>query len=269
MAPLLLPVLLGCDPDPAASLPPRATVVRRFTSPDGETWALDPTPLATGFESLGLARAADGSFRLSGIDWGRERPWYERYLDARVDGFVGDGRAWAREQWMFDLGDAPFAIDPQWHGEAVWFVARKGKGGDPAKAKDPNEMRVTGEAGARYAAVGLADPMPVVVGGRLVVFATVWGTGVVQLEGEPLAEVRSFGGVSVPYARVDAERVDLLVQGVVDGKRAPMRRVSTDGARTWSSARPVVPMDGLASCTSPVMDRGADGWFLLCVDEGT
>lgn len=262
---LALSVLAACEPP----RPARDTVVRRFTSPDGRTWTLDPTPPMTQFESLGLAPGADGAWRVSGIDWSEEPPWWERFFPAHVDGFVGGGTAWTRVEWTVDIGDSPAAIDPQWFGEQLWFIARKGKGGDPALMRVPNEMWVTGEARPRASGVGLADPMPIEVGGRLVVFATVWGRGVVQLEGDPLAEVRVFQGYTVPYAFVEDGVVTLLVQGVVRGKRAPLRMISTDGARTWSAPAAVVPMDGVQSCTSPVMGRTGAERFLLCVDEGS
>ncbi len=263
----MLSLLLACSSAPP---PPSVLAESRlwvWRSPDRRTWTRDPEPLAEGFDSLGLAEVEPGRFRLSGLDHRREIPGYERYLPLKTWGFEGDLDSWERGSWAVDDAGTVKFVDPQWFEGQLFYTQREGMGGDPALDKRPNTLRSSPPPTSWVEGVGLADPSPLRFRDRFLLFATAWGQGVLVFEGQPMAEVQRFGGVTVPYPlEVDGE-LWLLAQQAIRGVRQPVRATSRDG-RTWSSFQPVLPQDhGLRSCTSPVMAVRGEGGVLLCVEE--
>jgi len=266
--------LLGvaCSPDHPIPDPRLAeTALRAFHSADGgQSWTLDPTPLARGLDSLGLSVRADGEVWVTVLDHVEEPPWWEYHLGPRVRGMVrAPGGNWEREWWWPDVGDTRSVIDPQWHGDELWFVSRPFIGpGDPADVNEITTLRVAPGGRSVYSALSLADPSPVTFKGELHVFVTELGRGVVHLAGEPLTPRRTFGRVTVPFATIMNGELWLIAQTVVRGHRYPVVARSSD-ARQWTDFEPLLPLlpDGPQTCTSPVIGPQDGGLVLLCVDE--
>ncbi len=255
---------LGCGgPDAPAEM--RATELVWFTSADAVTWEAQPDVLATGFNALGLSVRDGGQVWVSGVDHTRPGHPPLRPRRPRVAGLVYDGEAWSARDWILDGPEPADAIDPQWFGDELWYVAFSGEG-DPAHATAPNQVRSLPGPVVRHEAVGLVDPSPVRFRDRLIVFANVWGRGVVQLEGDPLREVRSWDGVSVPFATVVGDELWLLAQAEIGGRRQPVLARSTDGER-FGDWTPLIDGQVERSCTSPVLAALEDGYLLLCVVE--
>ena len=263
----MIALLLACsasEPPPTALADSRLWVWR---SPDRRTWTRDPEPLAEGFDSLGLAEVEPGVFRLSGLDHRRRVPGYERYLPLKTWGFEGDLDRWERGSWAVDDAGTVNFVDPQWFEGQLFYTQRDGVGGDPALDQRPNALRSSPPPTTWRSGVGLADPSPVRFEDRFLLFATSWGKGVMLFEGEPLAEVKRFGGVTVPFSVVVEGELWLLAQQTLEGARQPVLARSSDG-RSWSSFERVLPADhGLKSCTSPVLAVRGEGGVLLCVEE--
>jgi len=254
-------------PDPRLA----QTALRAFRSADqGRTWTLDPAPLARGLDSLGLDVREDGTWWVTGLDHIEEPPWWEYHTGPRVRGMVKEpGGDWERERWWPDVGDTRSVIDPQWHGEELWFASRPFvKPGDPADMAESTTLRVAPGGRTVYSARGLADPSPVEFNGQLHVFVTELGRGVVQLSGEPLQPSRTFSSVTVPFATVMDGELWLVAQTVVQGRRYPVLSRSRDG-RQWTAWAPLLPIlpDGPQTCTSPVVGPQDGELVLLCVDE--
>ncbi len=262
----------GCAPDHPAPDPRLAqTEVRAFRSTDGgNTWALDPEPLARGLDSLGLSIRPDGAWWLSGLDHSEEPPWWEWYTGPRVRGLEWTpGGTWQRRVWWPDVGDTRSVIDPQFFGEELWFASRTaGTSGDPADVDETVKLRVAPGGRAIYEARGLADPSPVEFQGQRHVFLTQLGQGVVHLVGDPPVQTRNWAGYTVPFATVIDDQIWLLAQILQNGRRYPVVNKSADG-RTWTGWQPIVPLlpQGPNTCTSPVLGASADTLILLCVDE--
>ena len=121
-------------PGPGMMGPPMGpTSVAWFTSTDGITWERQDNDLTDKFVSLGLSIRTDGALWLSGIDQSGLATEDEREHGPRPEGFVGQNGAWERIRWD-DIHDpdALEYIDPQWFGEAIWYISRQG-GGDPVQ----------------------------------------------------------------------------------------------------------------------------------------
>ena len=263
---------MGCGPDMPPPDPRLAeSALRVFVSTDkGRTWSLDPTPLARGFDSLGLTVRPDGSLWMTGLDHVDEPPWWEYHTGPRVRGMVWEpGGQWSRTWWWPDVGDTRSVIDPQWFKDELWFVSRPQVApGDPADVDEETTLRVAPGGRSLYSARGLADPSPVELNGERHVFVTQLGRGVVHLAGDPLTPQRTFSRVTVPYATVMDGELWLIAQTMVNGRRYPVLARSRD-ARQWTDWAPMLPTlpDGPQTCTSPVVGPKDGGLVLLCVDE--
>lgn len=267
----LLLIWVSCGPPPS---PPGANSLSDselllFHSLD-EVHFEQQQVIAQGFDSLGLVEQP-GRVVVTGLDHRRAIPWYERYQQPAVHQLVWDGQIWTRERTSVAV-DAPALIDPQWQGDALWYVARAGMG-DPALGGVNRMMK---GAELQLEGAGLADPSPVTFNGQEFLFTTRWGDGVVLWGGAPWSELASWKQLTVPFARVessidaDAEYGALAVYavGVVQGRRLPVRMESIDGVHfTQPKALSLSPTP--SSCTSPVLWNDADGLWLLCVQEAT
>ncbi len=266
----MLGALLGGCRDPHPPIDPRLqnTELRAFTSNDGgQTWALYPEVMARGIDSLGLAVRPDGALWVTGHDHITEPPPWERHLGPKVRGLAFDGGRWVRKDWRPDGDGALAFIDPQWYGDELWYISRQdNSGGDPAEFGGATEMRRTPDNALLYSAVGLADPMPVTFRGARHVFATQLQKGVVHLTGDPLRQHCQFAGKTVPFATVMGDRLWLIAQASVGGRRYPVYTTTADG-ETWESWRALLPQSAPMTCTSPVLGPLGDGLVLLCVDE--
>ncbi|MFT5584427.1 MAG: hypothetical protein ACI9VR_002012 [Cognaticolwellia sp.] len=244
-----------------------------FHAPDGTHFEQQDV-IAQGFDSLGLTQQT-GRVVVTGMNHRRLIPWYERYQRPAVHELVwqgsSSGKGWRIERTRVAV-DAPALIDPQWQGEALWYVARSGMG-DPALG---GMNRVMKGADVELEGTGLADPSPVTFNGRELLFTTRWGDGVVLWGGSPWTEQASWRQLTVPFARVEAglesglqaSLLAVYAVGVVDGSRLPVRMESVDGVHfTQPKALSLSPTP--SSCTSPVVWSDADGHWLLCVREAT
>lgn len=262
----LLQIWVSCGPAPS---PPQANSLSQsqvllFHSADGLRFEQQEAAIAQGFDSLGLVQDSDRVL-VSGLDHRRQIPWYERYQSPAVDQLIWDGQSWSRERVAVAV-DAPALIDPQWQGQALWYVAREGIG-DPALG---GVNRVMKGAELQLEGAGLADPSPVLFQGRELLFTTRWGDGVVLWEGSPWTQQAAWRQLTVPFARLEASGEVLAVYavGVVQGRRLPVRMESVDGVNfTQPEALSLGPTP--SSCTSPVLWSDAQGHWLLCVNEVT
>lgn len=284
-APLLLALLAtaGCErPAPAPDAPAPAFRVWIFTSasPEGP-WERAATPLQSGWSSLGLHEEEDGALALVGLKMERPTPEEERAPRLRVRGWraasgltrarANDPASWAAAEWPLEDPGVVAAIDPQRFEGAFWYYAAEGRGGDPALAAGPHALRSSPPPTARLSGAGLADPSPARFRGEILLFATAYPDAVVLAAGDPLVERARFPGVSVPFARAlpaaeGGERLWLLAQAAVEGRRQPVLSLSEDG-QTWSPWAKILDLGSLGSCTSPVLGPLADGWLLACVEE--
>lgn len=271
-AALVMLGFLGCASDSPPPDPRLAqTQVRVFRSTNGGAyWTLDPEPLATGLDSLGLSVRKDGTWWLTGLDHSEEPPWWEWYIGPRVRGLERspDGQ-WQRRTWWPDVGDTRSVIDPQFLGDELWFASRPtATSGDPADVDETVKLRVAPGGHVLYEARGLADPSPILFRGTRHVFVTELGRGVVQLSGDPLSPTHKWGGYTVPFATVIDDQIWLLSQILQNGRRYPVVNKSSDGV-TWSGWNPILPMlpKGPNTCTSPVIGQVEQTLLLLCVDE--
>ena len=242
------------------------TSVAWFTSADGHSWTRQSDDLTDKFVSLGLSVRSDGSLWLSGIDQSGLASAEEQETGPRPEGFIGKDGVWTRTRWE-EIHDADVAqyIDPQWFGDSLWYISRKG-GGDPAHG-GRNEVRSSPPGTVHYSAPGIADPSPVEFKGERYVFITGQTGSIIQLGGAPLQELGHWAAVTVPFATVIGSELWLFGQHNVGGKRQPVLRRSLDG-RTWPGEwQPVLPADSVGNCTSPVMGPWGEGFALLCVDE--
>lgn len=272
-AALLGLLLAGCAPEQPPPDPRLAqTELRAFRSADnGNTWTLLSEPIARGIDSLGLSIRPDGTWWVTGLDHSEEPPWWEWYTGPRVRGLERTpGGTWERRMWWIDPGDTRSVIDPQWHGDELWFVSRPtaAVSGDPADVDEALELRVAPGGAVQYQVKGLADPSPVTFQGQRHVFITELGRGVVHLTGDALRPVRNWGGFTVPFATVINGEIWLLAQMLQNGRRYPMLNRSSDG-NGWTGWVPFLPMlpQGPNTCTSPVIGELEQELWLLCVDE--
>lgn len=267
-----LALALGC----AEGLPPPPplrtgpTEVVWWTSPDGRDWTRQPAPLAEHFVSLGLSVRADGALWVSGIDQsGAERGWWDRtFGDPTAGGLIFDGQSWTRTAWPVG-SDAPALLDPQWLDDALWYVARDGQGGDPAEA-GPVRIESAPPQRTWLTAPGTTDPSPARFGGRLHLFVSQMGRGVVhytQGDDPTFTEVQAWARLQVPSAVVVGDELWLVAQQNIQALRQPVAARSRDGRRFTSFER-LLPPGEINHCTSPVMGpHPAGGWVLLCVSE--
>lgn len=177
-----------------------------------------------------------------------------------------DGRAWSRRVFRVSGAGAPALLDPQWLGDELFFVAREGRGGDPA---EDGVVRIrSAPPGLTWLeGPGITDPSPVVFAGETHLFASVLGRGVVQFRGDPLREVQAWGRVQVPQAVVVDDEVWVVAQARIRARRQPVLARSSDGRR-FSSWEPLLPEGEIEHCTSPVLGPSpAGGFVLLCVSE--
>ena len=269
MNPLGLLLLAACSGADEPLPPPRSgpTHVLRFTSPDGQTWTRDPTPVRDGLVSLGLAVEEDGELRLTGLDHLGKASWWEQHVSGpQVSGMTSfDGATWTEAEWAIDDDEAPAKIDPQWAGEELWYVAFEGSG-DPVAAGNQTRIRSSPPARTRAEGEGYADPSPVRFHESELLFVTAHPLQVVQLAGDPLTVVQTWGGVSVPFATVIGEELWLLAQQNVGGHRQPVLARSLDG-RHFTPFRPLLGTASVGDCTSPVLGPTPTGLVLLCVEE--
>ena len=269
----LLPMWVSCGPvpSPPGLDSPSESELLLFHGLDGEHFELQQV-ITRNFDSLGLVEEP-GRVVLTGMDHSRHIPWYERYQKPLVHQVVWDGQSWERERTRVAV-DAMALLDPQWQGEAFWYVARSGMG-DPAlggvnRVMKGTEMQLEG--------IGLADPSPVTFGGKELLFVTRWGDGVVLWEGSPWTEQARWQQLTVPFARVEARVgagaktglknsvLAVYAVGVIEGRRLPVRMESRDGVTFTEPRRlKLSPMPG--SCTSPVRWSDATGQWLACVHE--
>ncbi len=243
------------------------TRVAWFTSAEGRTWTRAADDLTEKFVSLGLSVRLDGTLWLSGIDQSGLATAEEQIQGPRPEGFIGKDGSWTRHTWdQIRDPDVLQYIDPQWDGDSLWYISRKG-GGDPKLGGGRNEVRSTPPTTVHYSAPGIADPSPVTFQGQRYVFITGQTGSIVQLGGQPLQELGHWAAVTVPFATVVGDELWLLGQHNLNGRRQPVLRKSKDG-RTWPGEwQPMVPPDSVGNCTSPVLGPWGEGYILLCVDE--
>lgn len=252
-----------------------------FNSTDRAIWTRAEDPLGKGFTSLGLSHGPAGELLVTGLNQLRRPTWFEELFPRPwVDALVFDGQRWSALTRSLDQVSVPGVIDPQWLGDRLWYYGVDGKSGDPAHRGGVHRIFSTPPERQRAAMPGLADPSPVRFLGRLYLFATLFPNQVIVMAGEPLKELRRFSGVEVPFAFVDRGTLYLLAQRSSGGDREPLLTSSPDGT-TWSPFLQVLPegevgptpgtqargRPALASCTSPVMGKQNERWFLLCVEE--
>jgi len=271
---VLLPILIACvDPPPPPAGGPviGVTRIRAFHSMDLETWAADEPPLAEHAMSLGL-HAVEGGFELTFMDLsGGEVGWLDRTFGSPSIGVLrrsADG--WERSRRSVRDSATPAPIDPQGDGEALWIVSRDGVGGDPAAAASDNRIRVGPPWRTVLAGPGLTDPMPVTFGAQTLLFLTESHQRIALFAGDPPERIRSWQGVTVPYARVVEDELWLVAQKPAGGSRLPVPVLarSKDG-RAFSRFEPILPAGMVRVCTSPVVapDPARGGWLLVCVEE--
>ena len=248
------------------------TSVAWFTSPDGRSWTRQSDDMATKFVSLGLSQRADGSLWLSGIDQSGLASAAEQEQGPVPSGFIGTDGGWTKTEWpQVRDPNALEYIDPQWSGDRLWYLSRKG-GGDPKLGGGKNEIRSAPEVQVHYSEAGIADPSPVEFQGQRFVFITGQPSGIVQLgestgRASTLSEIRRWPAVTVPFAVVVGDELWLLGQHNMNGKRQPVVRRSSDGQNWPGEWQPMLPPNSVGNCTSPVMGPWLDGYVLLCVDE--
>lgn len=269
----LAPIPIACgDPSPPAGAPVLGvTRVRAFHSPDLRRWTADDEPLPEHAMSLGL-HAVDGGFEVTFMDLsGGERGWFDRTLGAPEIGVLRRTAAgWQRSRRAVHDDQTPAPIDPQGMDGALWVVARDGVGGDPAAATSENRIRVGPPWRTALVGAGLTDPMPVQYGGETLLFLTESHQRVALYAGQPPARVRSWQGVTVPYARVVDDELWLVAQQPAGGSRLPVPVLArSEDGRAFSQFEPILPPGLVRVCTSPVVapDPARGGWLLLCVEE--
>lgn len=265
---LVLVAACGAEPPPPP-LRTGPTQVLWFTSADGHNWQQQAEPLAEHFVSLGLSVRPDGLLWVTGIDQGgAERGWWSRHFgDPEAAGLVFDGQRWSRTSWPVADPDSPALLDPQWLGDALWYVSRGGQAGDPAEGGGSVQIRSAPPPRVHLEGPGITDPSPVYFQGALRLFVSALGKGVVQLEGEPLVEVQRFPQVQVPQAVVIGDELWLVAQGRIRARRQPVLARSKDG-RSFTPFVPLLPWDAIEHCTSPVLGpHPGGGLVLLCVAE--
>ncbi len=251
---------------------PDTPAVLQFASSDARNWRLLPEPAAVGLVSLGWGRGPDGEVRVTGVVPHRaEHPWSRRLLGEPVAGLRWEDGAWARATWRVRAGEDVALLDPQWHGDRLWYMAAEGRGGDPVGPDRRNAIAVSPGGTRVLEGRGLADPAPVDFAGERFLFVTAWPTRVAQFrlppDGGSPELLREWAGLSVPFATVVDGELWLLAQATVQGRRLPVVARSDDG-RDWSAFTLMVPWTASRACTSPVMGEVEDGeWRLLCVDE--
>ena len=278
---LALAALYGCAPDPVERIripdPGARRRVWAFTSDDGQTWTRQPEPVAWHLESLGLATDPDtGDLLVTGVIDELGAPWWEWYLGPPIRGLRFDGTTWQTLRIEGADPEALSYIDPQLFEGAAWYIAPPSSDGDPALRTEDTPLRSAPPPQTRYAAPAIADPSPVRLDGTLHVFVT-HNFNILHLKGEPLRPHGSILGANVPFPVVWPDgSLRLLAQTARSRTREPVLAVydpHTERSLTepltldW---QPVLgaAMDGLDSCTSPVMGHSpAGGWLLLCVEE--
>ncbi len=284
-AALAFSLLAGCRSEPMRELlqpkPSADFQVWAFTSPERKVWTRQARPVAHGFSSLGLSVGSAGEVVVIGLPHGVPPTWWEELFPAlRVFGITSvDGKRWTPRTWRPEGVTSDGIIDPQWLGDELWYFAVDGKTGDPALQPGDHHLCSTPPPKNRVSGPGLADPSPVRFKGALHLFATFHPRQVVHYAGQPLAEVRRFPGMDVPYAFVADGRLWLLTQDMRGGPPRPLLASSADG-KAWTPfvevlspgefgpATPGHAARPIKSCTSPVMGPlKAGGWILLCVEE--
>jgi hypothetical protein len=152
-------------------------------------------------------------------------------------------------------------IDTEVRGDEVWYFGTvAGTMGDPAKHAESHriyraqrqedklispELMIEGS--------GLADPAPLIVGGKQFLFLTTKpGMAIGLARGTPLRVTREWAGVSVPHAMWVGKQIWLWAQTVRNGRMVPVRSISEDLGETWSEWDAPLPMTGLSSCGNPV-----------------
>jgi len=257
-------------------------VVLGFTSTDLQTWTPLESPIAYGMTSLGLAISENGDLLLTGIQEVLPPSFWEEKFGAPVRGLRFDGVEWHAIHWKVDTPDAKAHIDPQIFEDSVWFLNRQVTEwsnqpvfGEQHRSDDPvnhaSEVHIEsvlldgGEVVRHWSGMHVADPSPVRFKDQLHVFISGRGR-VSHLTGSPLAEVKKFAGVTVPFAFVASESLNLIVQGNINGSRQPMMATSSDG-RQWSDFRPLIAELDVGTCTSPVIGPLGDQWLLMCAQE--
>ncbi len=269
---LALLLALACSEPPPPDGPILGvTRIRAFTSPDLRAWVPVPDPLPEHAMSLGLQTGGDGTLTITYMDLGGgEKSWWERTFGTPAVGVLRrTAGGWERDTWPVADDEAPAPIDPQPHGGALWYVARDGRGGDPA-AGGPTRIRRLPPGETVLQGDGLTDPMPVVFRGEDLLFVTEAHRRLVLYRGDPPAPERGWSGVTVPFARVEGEALWLLGQQPAAGSRLPVPVMArSEDGRTFSAFEPLLPPGAVRVCTSPVLGRdpASGDWMLLCVEE--
>ena len=246
------------------------SVVHGFTSSDLKIWQPLPEPIAYGVSSLGLS-VEDGALILTGLQ--EVRPpsfWEEKVTGAPIRGLEFDGETWEPRHWSIDDEVARSHIDPQAFEDGFWYIAPSGQTGDPVEQLSV-PIRSSPPPTEHFVGQGVADPAPIRIAGVLHVFATSRGN-IVHLTGDPLQVLATLNGATVPFPVMVDGSLLLLAQRSVEGRRQPVTaRIDLGNPNKRVSWKPMLPMEGLRSCTSPVMGPHPTdgGWLLLCVEERT
>ncbi|MDP6932981.1 MAG: hypothetical protein QGG40_08685 [Myxococcota bacterium] len=261
-----------------------------FTSVQGQGWIRSERPVAHSYTSLGL-HLEEGELHLSGQHRLQLPTAEEEAMNLLwTQSLVTDGTDWSARITPFEDPEVTSHTDHQWHAGELWYfaTAQSHRAFDQPVDQDPANLpverdplwregmhllRSTSPARTRVEGAGLGDPSPVTFQGQLHLFATrVHGTisqgsvEVVHFAGPDLTEARTFPGVTVPFAAVVGEELWLLAQAQVGGRRQPVGARSRDGT-TWSSWEPLVDLGTMSNCTSPVMGKLGETWWLFCVEE--
>lgn len=258
----------GCAPgDEPPPLRTGPTEVLWWTSPDGEVWTRQPGVLAEHFVSLGLSVRPDGALWVTGIDQsGGKQSWWDRLSRPTAGGLVFDGDTWTRRRFSVRGVDAPALLDPQWLDDELFYVARSGRGGDPAEA-GPVRIQSAPSGRVWLEGPGITDPSPAHFGGDQHLFVSEMGRGVVHYRGDPPTEVQAWPRLQVPSAVSMGDQLWVVAQARVAARRQPVLAKTLDGAR-FSAWDRLLPEGEVEHCTSPVLGpHPKGGLVLLCVSE--
>ena len=126
----------------------------------------------------------------------------------------------------------------------------------------------------RYKSPRLADPSPVRFNQELHVFAT-QNASIIHLIDEPLRPIAlspetnsHFNGSTVPFATKFNDKLMLVAQRHINGRRIPVYSLSNDG-RNWGKWIPLAEIPpNISACSSPVVGKNPKGgWVMFCIEE--
>ena len=267
--------------------PQASTQIRAWSSRDLQTWTAQKDPPLHSLSSLGLHHE-DGNIVLSAqhrLQMPTKEEEEMQLLWSQLLHF--DGVAWRAEVRPFSAPISAHA-DHQWFEGELWLQSspplfRGGAGAvapdqlgaarDPLLLKVDHEIRTPDRVW--LSGVGLADPAPLRFKGDLHLFVTraeihnqelrLSVEHYVEQDGQ-LEKKSVFSGRSVPFAlEVNGEMWLLAQQRTRSGAQLVSSRTA-DGV-SWSSWAPLLSSELERSCSSPVMGRVGEKWWIFCVEQ--